>query len=104
MLARLKKNDVVVVIAGENKGHQGPIIAIDRKNDRVKVRGVAVATRHQKPKSNKDVGKIVKEEAYIPACKVMPVCPETKTGCRVQVSLNEQGERVRMSHHARIEL
>lgn len=104
MIARLKKNDVVVVIAGDDKGQQGPIIAIDRKNDRVKVRGVAIATRHQKPKSNKDVGKIVKEEAYIPACKVMPVCPETKMGCRVQVNLNEQGERVRMSHHARIEL
>ncbi len=104
MLARIKKNDVSRRNAGESKGLQGPIIAIDRKNDRVKVRGVAVATHHKKPKSNKDVGRIVKEEAYIPACKVMPVCPETKTGCRVQVSLNEQGERVRMSHQARIEL
>lgn len=104
MLARLKKNDVVVVISGDDKGKQGQIIAIDKTNDRVKVRGVAIVTRHQKPKSNKDVGKRVQEEAYILACKVMPVCPETKKACRVQVRLNDQGEKVRMSHRAQVEL
>jgi large subunit ribosomal protein L24 len=104
MIARLKKNDVVVVIAGKYKGQQGPIIALDKKNDVVKVRGVALMTCHRKAKSNKEVGKIVQEESYMPACKVMPLCPETKKACRVQVRLNEQGERVRMSHHAQIEL
>jgi large subunit ribosomal protein L24 len=104
MIARLKKNDVVVVISGKYKGQQGPIIEIDTKNDFVKVRGVAIKTCHRKAKSNKEVGKIVQEESYMPACKVMPLCPETKKPCRVRVKLNDQGERVRMSHRAQIEL
>lgn len=104
MLARIKKNDVVVVISGSDKGKQGQIISIDKKSDRVKVRGIALMTKHQKPKSEKDTGKKVQEEAYISASKVMPVCPETKKACRVQVRLNEQGERVRMSHRAQSEL
>lgn len=104
MLARLKKNDVVVIISGDDKGKQGAIIAIDKKSDRVKVRGIALVTKHQKPKSGKDVGKKVQEEAYIAACKVMPMCSETKKGCRVQVKLNGQGDKVRMSHRAQVEL
>ena len=104
MLARIKKNDVVVVISGSDKGKQGQIIAIDQEGGRVKVRGIALMTKHQKPKSAKDVGKKVQEEAYISASKVMPVCPETKKGCRVQARLNEQGEKVRMSHRAQSEL
>lgn len=104
MLTRLKKNDLVVVISGDDKGKQGAIIAIDQASGRVKVRGVAIMTKHQKPKSAKDVGKKVQEEAYISASKVMPVCPETKKGCRVRIQLNEQGEKVRMSHRAQVEL
>jgi len=104
MLTRLKKNDLVVVISGDDKGKQGAVIAIDPSSGRVKVRGVAIMTKHQKPKSAKDVGKKVQEEAYISASKVMPVCPETKKGCRVRIQLNEQGEKVRMSHRAQVEL
>lgn len=100
MVSRIKKNDTVVVLSGKDKGKQGEVIAIDRKNDLVKVRGIAIATKHQKPRSAQEKGKIVKEEAFIHACKVMPVCPETNKGCRVRSVVNEQGKRVRVSHRS----
>jgi large subunit ribosomal protein L24 len=104
MLSRIKKNDTVVVISGKDKGKQGEVIELDRKKGLVKVRGVFLATKHKKPRSEKEVGKIVQEERFIASCKVMPVCPETKMGCRVKVRELEGNKKVRMSHGAQVEI
>lgn len=62
-MAKLRKGDTVVVIAGKDKGKQGTILAV--KADRVKVEGINIVTKHQKP--NQMLGKeggIVKQEAF----------------------------------------
>lgn len=104
MLARIKKNDLVMVISGKDKGTQGHVIAIDRDNDSVQVKGVAIVTRHKKASGPKQAGGIVREERFIPACKVMPVCPESKKPCRVKVRINQDGSRTRVSHRSQAEL
>ncbi|WP_163069490.1 50S ribosomal protein L24, partial [Acinetobacter baumannii] len=52
-MAKLRKGDTVVVIAGKDKGKQGTILAV--KADRVKVEGINIVTKHQKP--NQMLGK-----------------------------------------------
>lgn len=44
-MAKLRKGDTVVVIAGKDKGKQGTILAV--KADRVKVEGINIVTKHQ---------------------------------------------------------
>lgn len=71
MSTKLKKGDNVIVIAGKNKGKEGKILLIDRKNNRVLVEGVNIISKHQKPNAQHQQGGIIKREAPIHASNVM---------------------------------
>ena len=86
MLSRVKKNDLVLVTSGKDKGKQGHVVAIDCKKSIVMVKGVGIVTKHVKARRQGEQSKITKEESYMPLCKVMPVCPSCKKACRVQIS------------------
>lgn len=96
-MERIKKNDLVCVLAGKDKGATGQVLEIDRTNGRVLVKGVNVVTRHLKPKQRGEKGKIVKEEKFFAISNVMPVCPQTNKPTRVRAQLQESGKRVRVS-------
>lgn len=99
MLSRVKKNDMVVVTSGKDKGKQGSVIAIDCKIDKVMVKGIGIVTRHQKARTTKEQGKILREEGFIQLCKVMPICPSCKKACRVRVKFMEGEKKVRVCSH-----
>lgn len=101
MLARIKKDDLVVVISGKDKGKQGHVIAIDQKKERVVVKGVGIATKHVKARRQGETSKISKEEASLALAKVMPICPACKKRCRVQVRLLDGDKKVRACHHCK---
>jgi large subunit ribosomal protein L24 len=61
----IKKNDTVVVLTGKDKGKQGVVIEVLPKKGKVKVRGVAIVTRHVKARRQGEVSTIKKEESYI---------------------------------------
>jgi large subunit ribosomal protein L24 len=65
MLARIKKDDLVTVVSGKDKGKQGRIIEIDTKNEKVLVKGLGIVTRHVKAKRQGEKSRIAKEESYI---------------------------------------
>jgi large subunit ribosomal protein L24 len=58
---RLRKGDNVVVISGKFKKLTGEIIAVDRDNDRVFVKGINVVRRHQRPSVKNPEGVFEKE-------------------------------------------
>ena len=70
---KLKTGDKVVVIAGRDKGKEGKIVAVDKKNNRVLVEGVNMVSKHTKPNMQHQQGGIVKKENYIHASNVMYV-------------------------------
>ncbi len=70
MSTKLKKNDSVVVIAGKEKGKEGKILRIDRKNNKVIVEGVNMISKHQKPGAGVQGG-IVEKEAALHLSNVM---------------------------------
>ena len=84
----IKKDDLVVVLSGKDKGKQGKVLAVLPSESKVIVEGVNVATKHKKPTSQTDQGGIVKKEAPIYACKVQKVCPKcgkpTRVGHKVE--------------------
>ncbi len=98
MLNRIRKDDLVVIISGRDKGKQGTVIELDQKHGLVKVRGISIVTRHIKPRSKNEKGMITKEESFLPLCKVMPACPDTKKGCRIRTVVSEDGKKIRASH------
>lgn len=96
MVARVKKNDKVVVLSGKDKGKEGNVIAILPKEGKVLVKNVAVVTKHKKARKAGEIAGICKEESFINASKVMPVCSACKKACRVNTKLLENGNRARM--------
>lgn len=68
---KLKTGDKVVVIAGKDKGKEGKIVAVDKKNNRVMVEGVNMVSKHTKPNAQNQQGGIFKKENFIHASNVM---------------------------------
>jgi len=68
---KIKKGDMVKVIAGKDKDKEGKIIAVDKKDGRVLVEGVNMLTKHTKPSMANQNGGIVHQEGYIDASNVM---------------------------------
>jgi large subunit ribosomal protein L24 len=84
-MAKIKKGDLVVVIAGRDRGQQGRVLVVNTETDRVIVEGVQRVTKHIKPGTRRDnqEGGIVEVEAPLHISNVMLVDPETKKGTRV---------------------
>ena len=68
---KLKTGDKVVVIDGKDKGKEGKILHVDRKNNRVIVEGVNMISKHTQPSMQNQQGGIVKKEGSIHASNVM---------------------------------
>ena len=68
---KIKKGDMVKVIAGKDKDKEGKVIAVDKKDGRVLVEGFNMVTKHTKPSMANQNGGIVHQEGYIDASNVM---------------------------------
>ena len=68
---KIKKGDMVKVIAGKDKDKEGKVIAVDKKDGRVLVEGVNMLTKHTKKSMENQNGGIVHQEGYIDASNVM---------------------------------
>ena len=90
----IKKDDLVVVLSGKDKGKQGKVLSVIPSESKVVVEGVNVATKHKKATSQTEQGGIVKKEAPIYACKVQRVCPKCGKNTRVGYELKD-GKKVR---------
>ncbi len=95
MVARVKKNDTVMVVAGKDKGKKGTVIDLEIKKGKVMVKGIAIATRHAKARKQGETAGIKKEESFIELSNIMPVCGSCKATCRVNVKVLENGKRAR---------
>jgi large subunit ribosomal protein L24 len=84
-MAKIKKGDLVVVIAGKDRGQQGRVLEVLTGSERVIVEGVQRVTKHVKPGTRRDnqSGGIIHVEAPIHVSNVMLVDPSTKKGTRV---------------------
>jgi len=97
-MERIKKHDTVVILTGKDKGKRGSVIDILPKKGKVKVKGVAIATRHVKARRQGETSMIKKEESFIDISNVMPVDPKTDKPSRVNFALSEDGSKARISN------
>ena len=91
----IRSKDTVVVITGKDKGKEGKVLVASPKTGKVVVEGVAIATKHQKPRQQGVPGGIIKKEAAIDASNVMLVCPKCGKATRHAVKLAD-GKKVRV--------
>ena len=95
-MARVRKGDLVQVVAGADRGKQGRVIAIDPKRGRLRVEKVRLQKHHLKPgRKAARTGGIVEQEGFIDASNVMLVDPSSGQPSRVRIQV-EDGRRQRV--------
>jgi large subunit ribosomal protein L24 len=101
MALRLRKNDTVMIISGDNKGLTGKITKVFPSKNRATVEARNMVKRHTKPSRKNQQGGIVEKEASIPLSNLMLLCPKTGKATRIGVQVLETGKRVRFSKKAK---
>ena len=84
---KLKKEDVVEIIAGKDKGKRGRILKILREKDRVVVEGANMVKKAKKRKNQQDRGGIIEIPAAIHYSNVAMVCKKcgpTRIGYKIE--------------------
>ena len=90
-----RKNDQVVVIAGDDRGKTGRVLKVLREKNRLIVEKVNFVKRHTKPRGTGRQGGILEKEAPVHVSNVMHLCPKCQTGVRVTVKDASDGKRER---------
>ena len=90
----IKKDDLVLVLSGKDKGKQGKVLEVQPKTGKVIVENVNMVTRHTKPRKQGEEGGLLKKEAAIYACKVQRVCPKCNKATRPAHKLLADGKKV----------
>jgi large subunit ribosomal protein L24 len=99
---KIRKNDNVMVIAGNDKGKTGKVLKVFRKDSRVIVEGINLRKRHTKPSQTNPQGGILEKESPIHISNVMIMDPNNNAPTRLgsQIILDEKTrkkKRVRVS-------
>jgi large subunit ribosomal protein L24 len=95
-MRRIRKDDQVRVIAGDDAGKEGRVVKVFMDRDRVLVEGVNYVTKHERisqaPGGGMQGG-IIQTEAPIHISNVMPICPSCDKPTRVGYVLTEEGDQ-----------
>ena len=94
---KIRKGDTVQVIAGDDKGKVGRVLAVDEVKHRVTVEKVNFIKRHTKTRRQGQPGGILEREAPIHVSNVMLYDEKAGRGVRVGSSLLPDGTRQRVS-------
>jgi large subunit ribosomal protein L24 len=95
---KVKKSDLVEVIAGKDGGKRGRVLRVDRDRERIVVEGVNMIKRHTRPNPNRRIqGGIVEREAPLHVSNVMVVSPDSGRRTRIGYKVLDDGRKVRVA-------
>lgn len=80
---KIKKGDIVKVIAGEAKGKQGRVLAVYPESNRASVENVNIVSKHTRPNAKNTQGGIEKREAPVHISNLMLIDPKSGKPSRV---------------------
>ena len=100
---KIRRDDMVKVISGKDRGKTGRVMSVDREKQRVYVEGLNIQKRHTRPRTVRDtqksqaVGGIIEAPGPIHVSNVQLIDPQTGDPTRVGVKRDRGGRRVRFA-------
>jgi large subunit ribosomal protein L24 len=98
-MKKIKKNDTVLVISGNDNGKRGKVLKVFPKNNKIIVEGVNLIKRHTRPTQQLPQGGIIQKEAPIHSSNVKVIAPKTNIPTRVGIKVLKDGSKVRFAKH-----
>ena len=95
-MMRIKRNDMVIVLTGKDKGKQGAVVDIKLDKGLVKVAGIGMVTKHQKARRQGESSSIKRQESFINISNIMLISPADGKPCRIGFKTQEDGTKVRV--------
>jgi len=101
---KIKKNDMVMVIAGNDRGKTGKVLKVFPKINRVIIEGINIRKRHTKPSQKNPQGGILEKEASIHVSNIMMLDPKTNEPTRLgaQIILDEKSGKKKRARVSKI--
>ena len=93
-ISRIRKNDTVIVVSGNDAGKTGTVLRVDPRKGVAVVGGINVHKKAMR-RTEKTPGGLVDIELPIRLCKLMPYDAEAKKGTRVKTG-EKDGKKVRI--------
>ena len=79
----IRKDDTVVILAGDDKGKRGKVLRVLREKDKVVVQGINLVYKHLKPSRKNPQGGRLSKEMPVAVSNVALIDPQTNTPTRV---------------------
>ncbi len=93
---KIKKDDMVLVIAGKNKGKKGKVRFAYPDDKRIMVEGVNMIKKHAKAKAQVRQAGIIEREAPINVSDVMLLCSKCNKPTRIGYRILQDGRKARI--------
>ena len=94
---KIKRDDTVLIISGNDKGKRGRVLRVYPEQDRIIVEGVRMMKKHTKPTQRDPQGGIIEREAPLHVSNVMLVDPASDEASRIRTRVEEDGTKERIS-------
>lgn len=101
---KIRKNDTVMVISGNDKGKTGKVLKVFPKDSKVIVEGINIRKRHTKPTQRSPQGGILEKEAPINASNVMILDPKSNEPTRIgaKIILDDKTGKKKIARVSRV--
>lgn len=96
MTLKVKKDDMVMVISGKEKGKTGKVLKVLSKKERLIIEKLNLVKRHKRPDGQYKQGGIIEKEESIPLSNVMVYCEKCTKPIRVKYKKLENESKVRV--------
>ena len=91
----IRKNDIVRVMVGREKGKVGRVLMVDREAARVIVEKINMVKRHAKPGKTNPQGGIIEKEASLAYSNIMIMCDKCNKPTRITMVIEDSGGKHR---------
>ncbi|MBI4398544.1 MAG: 50S ribosomal protein L24 [Candidatus Omnitrophica bacterium] len=94
---KIRKNDLVKVVSGKDRGKQGKVFRVFPKENTALVEGINLSAKHERPTQNNPKGGVIHKESPIHVSNIMLLDPASQKPTRVGYSFLSDGTKKRMS-------
>jgi len=95
-MQKIKRDDLVRVLAGKDRGKQGQVREVLPREGRLVVQGVNIVKRHRAQRAEGTQAGIIEKEAPLPMGKVQLICRMCQKPVRPTFRLRNDGVKVRI--------